>query len=97
MFRKNDGHKQQRMFTTVDQLPETARKHLAKSWAHVFYHEYFCKLDETVFSVLYSKKYSRPNTPIFRSAVNSYEEEHGVNLIHRCSPPEEVSGLIING
>ena len=64
MFRKNEGHKQQKMFTVVDQLPETAKKHLEKSWAHVFYHEYFCKLDETVFSVLYSEKHSRPNTPI---------------------------------
>ena len=52
------------MFTAVDQLPETARKNLERSWAHVFYHEFFCKLDETVFSVLYSEKYSRPNTPI---------------------------------
>jgi hypothetical protein len=64
MFRKNEGHKQQRMFTVVDQLPETARKHLETSWAHVFYHEYFCKINETVFSVLYSDKHSRPNTPI---------------------------------
>jgi hypothetical protein len=64
MFRANDKHKQQRMFTAVDQLPETAKKHLEKSWAQVFYHEYFCKLDETVFSILYSEKKSRPNTPI---------------------------------
>jgi hypothetical protein len=63
MFRKNDGHKQQRIFTAVDQLPVTAKKHLEKSWDHVFYHEYFCKLDETVFSVLYSEKYSRRNIP----------------------------------
>lgn len=136
MFRKNEGHKQQRMFTAVDQLPETARKHLTKSWAHVFYHEFFCRRDETVFSVLYSEKHSRPNTPInilvgfetlksgfglsderlyehfmfdlkfryalglrdfdegnfelrtiynFRSAVSAYEEEYGINLIHKAS------------
>ncbi|AHC15309.1 transposase [Salinispira pacifica] len=64
MFRKNEGHKQQRMFTSVDQLPETARKHLEQSWAQVFYHEYFCRINEEVFSVLYSDKHSRPNTPI---------------------------------
>ena len=136
MFRKNEEHKQQRMFTAVDQLLATAKKHLEKSWAHVFYHEYFCKLDETVFSVLYSEKHSRPNTPInilvgfetlksgfgfsderlydhfmfdlkfrfalglrdfdegnfelrtiynFRSAVSAYEEEQGINLIHKAS------------
>jgi hypothetical protein len=64
MFRKNDGHRQQRLFTAVDQLPEAAKKNLERSWAHVFYQEFFCKLDETVFSVLYSEKHSRPNTPI---------------------------------
>jgi len=136
MFRANDKHRQQRMFTAVDQLPLTAKKNLEKSWAHVFYHEYFCRLDETVFSVLYSEKHSRPNTPInilvgfetlksgfglsderlydhfmfdlkfrfalglkdfdegnfelrtiynFRSAVSAYEEEHGINLIHKAS------------
>jgi hypothetical protein len=136
MFRKNEGHKQQRMFTAVDQLPATAKKNLEKSWTQVFYQEYFCKLDETVFSVLYSEKHSRPNTPInilvgfetlksgfglsderlydhfmfdlkfrfalglkdfdegnfelrtiynFRSAVSAYEEEHGINLIHKAS------------
>jgi hypothetical protein len=52
------------MFTAVDQLPETAKKRLEKSWAHVFYHEYFCKLDETVFSVFYNKKHPRTNTHI---------------------------------
>lgn len=136
MFRKNDEHKQQRMFTAVDQLPETAKKHLEKSWAQVFYQEYFCKLDETVFSVLYSEKHSRPNTPInilvgfetlksgfglsderlydhfmfdlkfryalglkdfdegnfelrtiynFRAALSGYQDEHGINLIHKAS------------
>jgi hypothetical protein len=64
MFRRNEEHKQQKMFTAVDQLPQTAKRHLENSWAQVFYHEYFCRLDETVFSVLYSEKHSRPNTPI---------------------------------
>lgn len=64
MFRKNDNHQQQRMFTAIDQLPASAKKHLENSWAHFFYTDYFCKLDETVFSVLYSNKKSRPNTPV---------------------------------
>ena len=37
MFRANDKHKQQRIFTAVDQLPVTAEKNLEKSWAQVFY------------------------------------------------------------
>jgi hypothetical protein len=52
------------MFTAVDQLPPTAKKLLEESWAQAFYDEYFCKLDEEVFSVLYSNKKSRPNTPV---------------------------------
>ena len=52
------------MFTVVDQLPEAAKKLLEQSWAQAFYEEYFSKIDEEVFSVLYSDKKSRPNTPV---------------------------------
>lgn len=64
MFCKNEDHKQSQMFTAVDQLPQTARKKLEASWASVFYEEFFSRLDEEVFSVLYSEKKSRPNTPV---------------------------------
>ena len=64
MFRKNEEHKQSRMFTAVDQLPPTARKKLESSWASIFYEEFFKRLDEEVFSVLYSEKKSRPNIPV---------------------------------
>ncbi len=64
MFQTNTKHQQRKMFTAVDQLPKTARKLLEKSWAKTFYDEYFCKIDEKVFSVLYSDKNSRPNTPV---------------------------------
>ena len=63
MFCANEEHKQSKMFTAVDQLPQTARKKLEASWASVFYEEFFSRLDEEVFSVLYSEKKSRPNTP----------------------------------
>jgi hypothetical protein len=52
------------MFTVIDQLSESVKRQLENSWAHVFYQEYFCRLDETVFSFLYSNKKSRPNTPV---------------------------------
>ena len=64
MFRKNEAHRQQKMFTAVDQLPKSALQKLKNSWAQVFYDEYFCRLDETVFFPLYSEKKSRPNTPV---------------------------------
>jgi len=64
MFRKNEAHRQQKMFTAVDQLPKLALQKLQNSCAQVFYDEYFCRLDETVFFPLYSEKKSRPNTPV---------------------------------
>jgi hypothetical protein len=64
VFRKNEEHKQSKMFTTVDQLPQTARKKLESSWASVFYEEFFLRLKEEVFSVLYSDRKSRPNAPV---------------------------------
>jgi len=64
MFKTNTKHQQRRMFTAVDQLPQSARRLLEKSWAQTFYDDYFCKLDESVFSVLYSDKKSRPNIPV---------------------------------
>tara|TARA_Y100000031_G_scaffold56068_1_gene63716 strand:+ start:92 stop:1720 length:1629 start_codon:yes stop_codon:yes gene_type:complete len=64
VFSKNEEHNQTKMFTAVDQLPHTARKKLEASWASVFYEEFFRRLDEGVFSVLYSEKKSRPNTPV---------------------------------
>ena len=48
----------------VDLLPKTARKKLERSWASVFYDEFFRRVDEEVFAVLYSEKRSRPNTPV---------------------------------
>jgi len=64
MFRKNEEHQQQKIFTAVDLLPYAAKKRLENSWANSFYNDFFCNLDEEVFSVLYSDKKSRPNTPV---------------------------------
>ncbi len=52
------------MFATVDQLLETAKKNLVKSWAHVFYQKFFYRIDKTIFPLLYSENYSRPDVPI---------------------------------
>jgi hypothetical protein len=64
MFRQNKKHLQGQMFTTVDSLPEEQAKRLDESWAGAFYREYFCRLDEGPFAVLYSPKDSRPNIPV---------------------------------
>lgn len=45
-------------------LTEREKKALEKSWARTFAEEIFPNIDEKRFSVLYSDKASRPNTPI---------------------------------
>lgn len=64
MFHKNDQHRQKPMFTTLDDLPAKQRERLESSWAATFYHEVFCRIDESIFIVLYSSVASRPNIPV---------------------------------
>jgi len=64
MFRPNDGHEQGALFSTVESLPPQVKKRLETSWAYSFYHNYFRRIDETVFAPLYSAKKSRPNVPV---------------------------------
>lgn len=64
MFRENKSHLQGNLFSTVDELPDGARKVLEKSWAGTFYEEVFCRIDEKAFAVLYSEIGSRPNVPV---------------------------------
>lgn len=45
-------------------LTEREKKTLDKSWAKIFADKIFPAIDEEHFSVLYSDKASRPNTPI---------------------------------
>ncbi|NDJ79308.1 MAG: transposase, partial [Chloroflexi bacterium] len=64
MFRKNDEHRQKPMFSTLDDLPEKQRQRLENSWAGTFYREFFCRIDEEIFAILYSDQASRPNIPV---------------------------------
>ena len=45
-------------------LTERERKFLEKSWAKTFSDRIFPAINEDIFSVLYSSKASRPNTPV---------------------------------
>ena len=45
-------------------MPEEQREPLNSSRAGVFYREFFCRLDEEPFSVLYADLPSRPNVPV---------------------------------
>jgi hypothetical protein len=64
MFKKNHRHLQIPLTSHVDELPEKLRKRLENSWAGVFYREFFCRLNEAPFEVLYVDFPSRPNVPV---------------------------------
>ncbi len=62
-FRANDCQ-QLSLNDKLMNLTEREKKALDKSWAKVFADEIFPAIDEERFSVLYSDKVSRPNTPV---------------------------------
>lgn len=64
MFKKNNHHIQPPLISAVSHLPERQFHRLEQSWAGVFYREVFSRLDESVFSCLYSDLPSRPNIPV---------------------------------
>ena len=64
MFRKNDQHLQQAFFSGLNELPAKLKKRLEDSWAGTFYDEFFCRIDETPYAVLYADTASRPNIPV---------------------------------
>jgi hypothetical protein len=64
MYRKNTTHQQPALISAIRDLPEKQRERLEQSWAGTFYREFFCRIDEDLFSVLYSDQPSRPNIPV---------------------------------
>ncbi len=64
MFRKNDGHIQSSFSSFEMQMPEKMIKKMKKSAEWAFYTDVFSKIDENIFSDLYSGNYSRPNSPV---------------------------------
>ncbi|MDE7324577.1 MAG: transposase, partial [Lachnospiraceae bacterium] len=45
-------------------LTQREKRVLEKSWAKIFAEKVFPAIDESIFSVLYCDKVSRPNTPV---------------------------------
>jgi hypothetical protein len=64
MFKKNQRHFQIPLTSNVDELPTKLRKRLETSWSGVFYREFFSRLDESPFAILYADCPSRPNIPV---------------------------------
>ena len=64
MYKPNKKHLQPLLISNVNDLPEKHRQRLEVSWAGAFYREYFCRLKEEPFAVLYADIPSRPNVPV---------------------------------
>jgi hypothetical protein len=64
MFRSNKRHLQPALISNVNDLPEKQRQRLEASWAGAFRREFFSRLREEAFAVLYSDVPSRPNVPV---------------------------------
>ena len=64
MFRNNKQHLQWPLFSSIDALSKKQQVRLEQSWAGTFYHEYFSRINEQPFAVLYADVDSRPNIPV---------------------------------
>lgn len=64
MYRANKRQLQPALISNVNELPEKRRQRLEQSWAGTFRREFFSRLNEDAFAVLYSDVPSRPNVPV---------------------------------
>lgn len=64
MYKPNKSHQQPLLISNVNDLPVKRRKLLEDSWAAVFYRDFFCRLNEEPFAILYADCPSRPNVPV---------------------------------
>ena len=64
MFRKNESYRQQHVFGLSHTLPESVLDKAKGTEEYYFYDLIFCRIDEAIFSVLFSDEKSRPNAPI---------------------------------
>ncbi len=64
MFKENKSYETPELFSVKNTMSDALKKRFENSWAKDFHEDVFCKIDETIFEVLFSDKYSRPNTPI---------------------------------
>ncbi|HEB26920.1 MAG TPA: hypothetical protein ENI05_03955 [Porticoccus sp.] len=91
IFRKNKRHLQPLQISNVNDLPTKQSKRLEKSWAGVFYQEFFCHLKEEPFAVLYADIPSRPNIPVNVLVALEY-----LKAGHGWSDEELYDGFIYN-
>ena len=64
MYKPNKRHLQPLLISNVQALPEKKRKRLENSWAESFHRDFFCRVKEEPFAILYVDHPSRPNVPV---------------------------------
>ena len=64
MFKENNEHQQEKLFSPVKDLPDGIDEKLQNHWSTHFYQHIFTQIDETKFGRLYHDGYSRPNKPV---------------------------------
>jgi len=64
MFKKNTKNQQPALNSAASELSEKQRERLKSSWTGTFDKEFFSRINEETFSVLYLDLPSRPNVPI---------------------------------
>lgn len=64
MFKENKNYLQTKLFSFMNLLSNKKRDKLMKSEEYYFFKMIFCNIKEEEFSILYSEKGSRPNSPI---------------------------------
>lgn len=64
MFKESEKVRQINIDDPYHSFPKYVREALHNSWAEFFFEHIFRNIDESRFSVLYSKNYSRPNAPV---------------------------------
>jgi hypothetical protein len=64
MFRSNKRYQQPALISSVNELPEKQRRRLEASWAGTFRAQFFSRVKEEAFAVLFSDIPSRPNVPV---------------------------------
>ncbi|MDW8327441.1 MAG: hypothetical protein RMK99_12805 [Anaerolineales bacterium] len=63
-FKLNTQHTQPAPIGAIHDLPEKQRARPERSRAATFYREFFCRIDEQAFAVLFSQEPSCPNAPV---------------------------------
>jgi hypothetical protein len=64
VFKENNEHHQEKLFSPVKDLPTSIDEKLQNHWSTHFYQHIFTQIDETKFGRLYHDGYSRPNKPV---------------------------------